>query len=180
MKGWRNIIANANNKGMILTASEITKEHAQAHLVIEPFTTERLNPCSYTYRLGPQLGVPTISEDGKVSFETVTIPPEGYVLEPGRMYLGHTLEVLGSDQFMMSLVGRNSLGRLGLFLQVSANLIHIGARHQITLELVAALPIRLYPEMDIGEISFWQPHGDVKPYSGGYSAHNAPTSSRLG
>lgn len=167
-------------KGMILTASEIAKQRGFGRLTIEPFADKQLTPCSYTYRLGPQLGVPELDAEGKVTFTTVTIPPEGYVLQPGRMYLGHTFEVLGSDTYAMSLVGRNSVGRLGLFLQVSANLIHIGAKHQITLELVAALPIRLYPGMEIGEISFWEAKGDIKPYSGGYSAHSAPTASRLG
>jgi dCTP deaminase len=164
---------------MILTASEIKLEQGKGGIVIEPFDAESLNPCSYTYRLGPELGVPDIAEDGTVTFTTITIPPEGYVLQPHRMYLGHTMEVIGSSNYAMSLVGRSSLGRLGLFLQVSANLIHVGAQHQITLELVAALPLRLYAGMDIGEISFWETIGEKKPYSGGYSAHNAPTASRL-
>lgn len=161
---------------MILTGREIEAQQAAGALTIQPFQPSRLNPCSYTYRLGPQLGVPTIAGD-TVSFETVEIPVTGYVLEPHRMYLGHTLEVLGSDRFAMSLIGRHSLGRLGLFLQVSANLIHVGATHQITLELVAALPIRLYAGMEIGEISFWDVQGERRGYEGGYAAHSAPTAS---
>jgi dCTP deaminase len=165
--------------GSILTGPEISEQRARGRLSIDPFDPKQIKPCSYTYRLGPQLGVPELDADNKVSFTTIDIPPEGYVLEPGRMYLGHTFEVLGSSDFAMSLVGRNSLGRMGLFLQVSANLIHVGARHQITLELVAAMPIRLYAGMEVGEISFWTAQGDIKPYSGGYSAHSAPTASKL-
>ena len=163
---------------MILTGSEIERQRAAGGLTIEPFNAPRLNPCSYTYRLGPQLGVPQLPGHGtgeEVTFRTIDIPPEGYVLLPHRMYLGHTLEVLGSNAFAMSLIGRHSLGRLGLFLQVSANLIHVGARHQITLELVAALPIRLYPGMEIGEISFWEVQGERRGYTGGYAAHSTPT-----
>ncbi len=159
---------------MILTGHEIEKQRTEGGLTIEPFNAPRLNPCSYTYRLGPQLGVPHIVGE-EVTFRTINIAPEGYVLLPSRMYLGHTLEILGSDQFAMSLIGRHSLGRLGLFLQVSANLIHVGAKHQITLELVAALPIRLYPGMEIGEISFWETQGERRGYEGGYAAHSAPT-----
>lgn len=161
---------------MILTGREIEKERAGGNLTIEPFIANRLNPCSYTYRLGPQLGVPQVVGE-TVTFRTIDISPEGYVLQPHRMYLGHTLEVLGSDNYAMSLIGRHSLGRLGLFLQVSANLIHVGAKHQITLELVAALPIRLYPGMEIGEISFWDVQGEKRGYEGGYAAHSAPTAS---
>lgn len=54
----------------------------------------------------------------------------------------------------MSLIGRSSTGRLGLFLQVSADLGHTGAEHKWTLELVAAKPIKIYPNMIIGQISF--------------------------
>jgi dCTP deaminase len=163
---------------MILTASEIEKELGRGAITIAPFKETQLNPNSYTYHLGPQLGVPTINGD-TVTFETVTIPPEGYVLQPGRMYLGHTMERLGSSEYAMSLVGRHSVGALGLFLQVSANLIHVGAVHQITLELVPAMPVRIYAGMAIGEISFWQTVGQQQPYSGGYAAHNAPTVSKL-
>lgn len=164
---------------MILTGNEIYAQQAAGGITIAPFEPSHVNPNSYTYRLGPQLGVPNMTAR-PVHYDTIDIPAEGYVLQPGRMYLGHTLEVLGSDSFSMSLIGRNSLGRLGLFLQVSANLIHMGAKHQITLELVAAMPLRLYAGMKIGEISFWQPHGDKGVlYRGGYSAHNAPTMSAL-
>lgn len=164
---------------MILTGHEIKAQHAGGHVTIEPFDADCINPCSYTYRLGPQLGVPNLGTF-PVTFETIDIPDEGYVLQPGRMYLGHTLEVLGSDHFTGSLIGRSSLGRVGLFLQVSANLIHVGAKHQITLELVAAMPLRIYKGLKIGEISFWQQHGVAETvYRGGYSAHNAPTQSKL-
>lgn len=164
---------------MILTGHAIAAAYASGEICIEPFDKAQLKPCSYAYRLGPQLGVPNI-EQTPVSFETITIPETGYVLQPGRMYLGHTFETLGSDHYSMSLIGRSSVGRLGLFLQVSANLIHIGARHQITLELVAAMPLRVYAGMLVGEISFWQPSDDgVQLYRGGYSAHNAPTASKL-
>lgn len=164
---------------MILTGPAINEAHNRGELTIVPFDATQLNPCSYSYRLGPQLGVPTI--DGTtITFATITIPDEGYVLQPGRMYLGHTFETLGSDHYTMSLIGRSSVGRLGLFLQVSANLIHIGAKHQITLELVAAKPLRVYAGMLIGEMSFWQPAGarDIL-YRGGYSAYDAPTVSDL-
>lgn len=163
---------------MILTAKEIIKEQDAGHIGISPFDPARLNPCSYTYRLGPQLGVPNLARD-PVGFDNIDIPPEGYVLQPGRMYLGHTLEILGSDHYVMSLVGRSSLGRLGMFLQVSANLINVGTSHQVTLELVVAIPLRIYAGMDVGEISFWQPKGEVKPYRGRYTQHNAPTASHL-
>lgn len=96
---------------MILTGSEIKKYVENGDIVIEPFNEDQLNPNSYNYRLGETL---TFKEDdGK--YRTVKIPEEGFVLYPDRVYLGHTLETLGSRKCAMSLIGRSSTGRLGLF-----------------------------------------------------------------
>jgi dCTP deaminase len=148
-------------------------------LVIEPFDAAQLNPNSYNYRLGPELGIPVVGDDGAVSFRFEQIPPGGFLLERATTYLGHTLEVLGSDTFAMSLIGRSSVGRLGLFLQVSANLGHTGSCHQWTLEMVAAKPFRIYAGMRIGQISFWCNEGTVSPYTDGYTLFDSPTVSSL-
>ena len=147
-------------------------------ITIEPYLPGQINPNSYNYRLGPKLGVPRI-EGEAISFDFIDIPPEGYQLQPHTMYLGHTYEVLGSDAFAMRLIGRSSLGRYGLFLQVSADLGHTGSAHQWTLEIVAAKPIILYPYMRIGQISFWENFGKPDLYREGYSAHNEPTVSKF-
>jgi dCTP deaminase len=164
---------------MILTGSEISKMRKQGAITIEPYDSNQVNPNSYNYRLGPQLGVPKVSDRGEVTFEFIDIPEDGYVLEAGTMYLGHTLEKLGSDAFAMSLIGRSSLGRLGLFLQVSANLGHTGACHQWTLEIVAAKPFKIYPGMRIGQISFWENLGKPDLYKTGYTSFNNPQISKL-
>ena len=151
---------------MILTGSEIKKYVENGDIVIEPFNEDQLNPNSYNYRLGETL---TFKEDdGK--YRTVKIPEEGFVLYPDRVYLGHTLETLGS---------RNSTGRLGLFLQVSADLGHTGSVHKWTLELVTAKPFRVYPGMITGQISFWLNYGDASLYEGGYSAYSCPQISKM-
>jgi dCTP deaminase len=163
---------------MILTGTEIVKMRAERRLLIEPFVTEHINPNSYNYRLGPKLGVPVLDGDVR-RFDYIEIPEDGFQIEPHTMYLGHTYEKLGSNTFAMRLIGRSSMGRLGLFLQVSADLGHTGSAHQWTLEIVSAKPIILYPLMRIGQISFWQNMGTPELYLAGYSAHNDPTASKL-
>jgi dCTP deaminase len=164
---------------MILTGPEITRMRAAGRITIEPYRSDHVNPNSYDYRLGRQLGVP-VFHDGLLDFAITELPADGYVLKPKTMYLGHTEEVLGSDTFAMRLVGRSSLGRLGLFLQVSADLGHTGSCHQWTLEIVAAMPFKIYPHMRIGQVSFWQNLGRPRLYRESYAAYNAPTPSRLG
>jgi dCTP deaminase len=93
------------------------------------------------------------------------------------MYLGHTAEIIGSKEYAMSLIGRSSLGRYGLFLQVSANLGHTCSAHKWTLELVATKAIKIYPGMKIGQVSFWKNFGKVKKYEGKYGHLNHPQES---
>ena len=68
---------------------------------------------------------------------------------------------------------------MGLFLQVSANLGHVGSDHCWTLELVAAYPIRIYPKMRIGQISFWENKGDANEYNGYYGNFSTITESTI-
>lgn len=165
---------------MILTGQEITRQVGLGSICLSPFTAGAVNPNSYNYRLGPALKVfEKLDARSQPVFREAAIPPGGYVLLPGAMYLGHTLETIGSDRFAMSLIGRSSIGRLGLFLQVSANLGHTTSCHQWTLELVCARPIRLYAGMRIGQVSFWCNQGEIGAYRGAYGQCNQPTESRL-
>lgn len=163
---------------MILTGTEICRQRAKGSITIEPFVPSHVNPNSYNYRLGFQLAIPSTLDDS-YDFKLIEIPRVGYLLEPMKTYLSHTLETLGSDTFAMSLIGRSSLGRLGLFVQVSANLGHTGTNHQWTLELVAAKPFIIYPRMRIGQISFWMNEGVPNLYKAGYAHFDAPTTSQL-
>jgi dCTP deaminase len=162
---------------MILTGLKIKEERDCGAIVIEPFLDSQINPNSYNYRLGPTIKVFRAFDDNKSVFEEIDIPDEGYILEPGVMYLANTLEVIGSDKYAMSLVGRSSMGRYGLFLQVSANLGHTTSKHKWTLEIVAALAIKLYPGMIIGQVSFWVNYGNITPYSGRYGFISHPQES---
>jgi len=157
---------------MILTGDQIRKELKRGKIKIDPFNANQVNPNSYNYRLGKKLI--DVERDKKI-----VIPEEGFVIRPHTPYLGSTKEQLGSDTYAMSLIGRSSMGRLGLFLQISADLGHTGSSHCWTLELVATQPIRIYPNMQIGQISFWENKGRIEKYSKGYSLHSRPTKSKI-
>lgn len=153
---------------MILTGSKIKEEISAGKIVIKPFSDDQVNPNSYNYRLGLSIKVFDAFDGKKATFKELEIPEEGYILEPGKMYLATTEEVIGSSKYAMSLIGRSSMGRYGLFLQVSANLGHTTSEHKWTLEIVAAIPIKVYPGMIIGQVSFWKNDGSIKKYEGRY------------
>ena len=157
---------------MILTGKEIINEYNNKNIFISPFSDKQVNPNSYNYRIGDSLKVYLKSDNGRPIFEIIQIPDEGYVLEPDKMYLSRTFEIIGSKKYAMSLIGRSSLGRLGLFLQISANLGHTTSQHNWTLELVACKKIRIYKNMIIGQVSFWRNNGDVSGYEGFFGGIN--------
>ncbi len=162
---------------MILTGSKIKEEIKTGNVVIKPFILNQINPNSYNYRLGSKLKVFDKFDGNKALFKEMEIPKEGYILEPKKMYLANTKEVIGSSKYAMSLIGRSSMGRYGLFLQCSANLGHTTSKHKWTLEIVAVLPIKLYPGMIIGQVSFWKNFGTIEKYTGRYGFLNNPQES---
>ncbi|MQY28792.1 dCTP deaminase [Nocardia aurantia] len=168
---------------MILTREAIRQSVATGSIVIQPFDEELLNPNSYNYRLGRFLKISprsVLDPLAAVEWDEIEIPEDGVLLEPGRLYLGHTMERIGSKSFVTSLIGRSSIGRLGVFLQISADLGHQGAIHSWTLELTAVQPTRVYAGMRIGQVSFWVPTGEPREYQGRYGSEAKPREYILG
>jgi dCTP deaminase len=159
---------------MILTGSEITRQVRQGRITITPFSTEQVNPNSYNYRLGEWITV-CRGNTGDGGSPVIRIPDQGFLLMPRQLYLGHTAEKIGSRAFVTSLIGRSSMGRLGLFLQISADLGNLGPAHSWTLELFVVQPLRIYAGMKIGQVSFWRPTGTIELYSGSYTDYSMPT-----
>lgn len=162
---------------MILTGAFIDEEVRSGRIVIDPYRPEAVNPNSYNYRLGSRL---KHYDDDSGQFTEMILPSDGYVLRAHRMYLGHTAEVIGSRSYAMSLIGRSSMGRLGLFLQLAADLGHTTSCHRWTLEIVAARPIRIYPGMVIGQVSFWRNFGRVAPTPALYARFSDVRESSMG
>jgi len=163
---------------VILTGNEITAQVQRGSITISPFASEQMNPNSYNYRLGDTLKevdrlAPLDPRQASTAAD-IKIPDEGFLLRPDRFYLGHTHEIIGSGEFVPILIGRSSMGRLGLFLQISADLGNLGACHRWTLELVAVQPILVYPRMIIGQVSFWYTQGAVSQYDGSLGFINDP------
>ena len=100
--------------------------------------------------------------------ERIVIPEEGYVIEPGRLHLGRTLERTETHGFVPMLEGRSSIGRLGLFVHVTAGFGDVGFCGYWTLEMFAVQPIRIYPGVAICQIFYHTIQGDYTAYSSKY------------
>ncbi|MFG2115590.1 2'-deoxycytidine 5'-triphosphate deaminase domain-containing protein [Streptomyces sp. NPDC048718] len=163
---------------MILTGPEIVRQRELRALTIEPFNPGQVNPVSYNYRLGPTLKThrsAVLDTRADHELDEFEIGEDGVLLEPGRIYLGTTVEVIGSAQFVTSLIGRSSLGRLGVFMQFSADLGQLGACHRWTLEIEATQPTRLYAGMSAGQVTFSATVGAPLPYDGYFGRRSEAT-----
>lgn len=79
---------------------------------------------------------------------------------------------------MPLLFGRSSVGRLGLFVEITAPIGDLGFHGQWTLMLSPVRPLRVYPGMKIGQIMFFVSTGPVDLYTGKYQAATGPQPSR--
>ncbi len=156
---------------MILTGEEIRKQVSLGKIYIEPFFKENLNPNSYNFRLGDKLKIYTekvLDSAKNNAFKEITIPKEGLVLEPNKLYLGNTIEEIGSDFFVPIMQARSSFGRLGLYIYLNSGFGDLGFKRRWTLELEVVQPLKIYPNMEVGQISFWEARGKIILYKGKY------------
>ena len=167
---------------MILSGTKIDEEVKNKRITIEPYDYKDINPNSYNYTLGSYVKVYKNKElDSKIKEETqiIEIPDEGLVIYPDKIYLGFTEEVIGSDYYVPIITGRSSTGRLGLFVQITSDLVDIGFKGNLTLQLHSTQPVRIYKGMKIGQIMFWKIFGDIDLYKGKYQNSDGPRESEI-
>jgi len=109
----------------------------------------------------------------------LTIPDEGLVLVPGRLYLGKTVEWTETKSYVPMIEGRSSTGRLGLDCHISAGFGDNQFKGCWTLELRVVEPLRVYPHVHIAQIYYHQMVGASGGYVGKYQQAEDVQSSRL-
>ena len=167
---------------MILSGIKIAEEVLKGNIDIFPFVQENINPNSYNYSLGDYLEVYEDEIlDPKVEMKTqkIHIPDDGIILYPNKLYLGYTMERFGSDVYVPCITGRSSTGRIGLFVQITSDLVDIGFHGNLTLQLHATQPVKVYKGMKIGQVTFWKIFGDVELYHGKYQGSVGPNKTQI-
>lgn len=163
---------------MILTGEKIHDAVSVGDIIIEPFCPTQLNPNSYNYRLGRTLLEVSAGDTAESEQVVLSVPDTGALLLPHRVYLGATCERFATTKYAMTLLGRSSLGRLGLFLNLSSDLGHIGSDNHWTLEMTVIQPLVVYPFMRVGQVAFWRVSGGVTQYLGRYLGDTTPMHSK--
>ncbi len=158
---------------MILSGQQILQQ-LDDDIVIDPFDPSRLNPNSYNLSLHHELMVyeEVVLDMAKANrVRRVTIPDEGLVLSPNQLYLGRTVERTETHNHVPMIEGRSSVGRLGLFVHVTAGFGDVGFCGYWTLEMFAVQPVRIYAGVPICQIFYHELTGEFTEYSSKYQ-HN--------
>lgn len=167
---------------MILSDSRILEEIEKGNIVIKPFRRECLGSNSYDVHLGRWLAVYNCEVLDCASpnpISEIEIPPEGFVLQPGRLYLGVTEEYTETHRHVPFLEGKSSVGRLGIFVHVTAGKGDVGYCNHWTLEMFCVQPVRIYAGMPIAQLIFFELSGKVlTPYSNKPTAKYTQVSDR--
>ena len=181
---------------MVLSDRAIRRLIDAGRIVIDPFDASLMQPASVDVRVDRLFRVfrnsryPYIDVKREQEGLTELVQIDGsepFILHPGEFVLGSTLErVTLPDDLVARLEGKSSLGRLGLLIHSTAGFIDPGWDGHVTLELsnVANLPITIYAEMKIGQLSFVQMSEPAEqPYGSSglgskYQGQRGPTPSR--
>ena len=183
---------------MFLTGTAIKEAVKSGEIVISPFNEKNLSPNSYDVTLSPQILVYNLTESGYLDMRKdnptleFTIPEEGLIMQPGILYIGMTNETAVSRHYIPKLEGRSSVARLGINTHITAGFGEDGwgfeklpdgsiicHKPTWTLEISVVHPVRIYPNIRIGQVYFVQPKGDIKLYSGKYIRQRNPQASKI-
>lgn len=152
---------------MILSGKEIISRIGD-EIIIDPFDKKRINPNSYNLALHDELLIyKDACLDMKIEndVDKLPIPDDGLVLKPNRLYLGRTIEYTETKNLVPMLEGRSSIGRLGLFIHVTAGFGDVGFKGFWTLEIFCIQPVRIYAGVEVCQIYYHTIEGDHEEYS---------------
>ncbi|MEM5804022.1 MAG: dCTP deaminase [Candidatus Aenigmatarchaeota archaeon] len=151
---------------MILSGKEIQKRLGK-DIIINPFDLSNLNPNSYNLRLHNELLVykdDILDMKKPNETETIIIPDTGLILEPYELYLGRTYEYTETYNLVPMVEGRSSIGRLGMFIHVTAGFGDVGFCGYWTLEIMVIQKIKIYPFIPICQIYYHTIEGEFENY----------------
>jgi dCTP deaminase len=157
----------------------------RGQISITPFDRARVGSNSYDVHLGRVLArytsrVLDCARQNEVEY--IEIPPTGYLLEPGVLYLGVTREHTETHGLLPWIDGCSSLARLGVSVHQAAGRGDVGFCGHWTLEIVVQRTrprpwwasfwpwyregVIVYPNQRIGQITWFEVSGEVAaPYN---------------
>jgi dCTP deaminase len=152
---------------MILTDKQILAALEKGEIVIDPYRPDCLGTNSYDVHLGPVLAIyrdQVLDAKKHNRITEIKIPDEGYILQPGELYLGVTEEYTETHATVPFLEGKSSVGRLGIDIHATAGKGDVGFCNTWTLEISCVKPVRIYAGMPVGQLIYFMIDGEIQNY----------------
>ncbi len=152
---------------MILTDKQILNAIELKEIVIEPFDRNSLGTNSYDVHLGKFLATyndEILDAKKHNTIKELVIGEEGFVIQPGTLYLGVTQEYTETHNSVPFLEGKSSVGRLGIDIHATAGKGDVGFCNTWTLEISCVHPVRIYAGMPIGQLIYFRVDGEIENY----------------
>jgi dCTP deaminase len=173
--------------------------HRLAGTLVWPVEPWQVQPASIDVRLSSRLLLPRAPQTSHVidpygpepsftALDAHVIGDAGFAMYPGELVLGATYERVAIPPDLLGRIeGKSSLGRLGLFVHITAGFLDPGFTGTVTLELynAASRPIILRSMQPIAQIAFERLTGTVARAYGDpglrshYQNQDAPTAARF-
>lgn len=131
----------------------------EQRIVIEPYDPKAVGPHSIDVRLGPTLLVWTCGSNfedfGDGVFQSLEATERGWHLEPGRFYLGATLEkIVVPHDLRCVLDGCSTEARKSLVIHQTGGSVDAGWRGHLTVEVTVTIPQWIKWGARIGQLTF--------------------------
>ena len=179
----------------VLSDGTIREKIEAGEIGLMPYDPRMIQPASIDVRLGNQFRVLRSGRQEVIdpyefvdNMELTTMEDgEPFVLHPADFVLGTTFELVTVPHNLVCRIeGKSSIGRLGLLIHTTAGFVDPGFSGHVTLEFanLANMPMRLYPGMKIGQLSFmYLDKAALAPYGSGatgskYQDQTGPVASR--
>ncbi len=154
---------NGSALKIILSGLQI-KNKLGHEIIITPFDEKKINSNSYNLSLHNELLVyenELLDMRIKNQAHKILIPDDGFIMQPGKLYLARTVEYTETHNYVPMLEGRSSIGRLGICIHVTAGFGDVGFCGYWTLELFCVQPVKIYAGVEIAQIYY---HEIAEPY----------------
>lgn len=169
---------------MILGKQAIKKAIERKEIVLSPFNPKNLGPNSYDITLANKLftykDIYLDSEQNNELIEYKLDKHGKWLLKPGILYLGSTVEHTESHAHVPMVEGRSSIGRLGIRIHATAGFGDCGYIGHWTLEIDVVQPVTIKPGIRIGQIFWHTVEGEIiERYHGKYNNATGVEGSKL-
>lgn len=156
----------------MLTNNEIKKQIANGNIQIENLKEDALdkpNSCTvsisdilYTFDYSiidtreKNMYMQEVMTNKLARLKRIQIPKNGLLLEPRKVYLTKTSEKIKTKGYIPVLNGRNSLSLLGLSIELNSGYLEDNYDGEILLSIIATKPTIIYPNIEIGNLTFFK------------------------